>query len=95
MRSWCAWADMESSQVEQCIPPEVQYACLYWVQHLQKSGNQLYVDDQIHQFLQVHLLHWLEALSWMQKIFEGINAIISLESITLVSRFTANHQIFN
>jgi len=31
---WLA-TDVESSQLEQCLPPGVQYACLYWVQHLQ------------------------------------------------------------
>lgn len=72
--------------VEQCLPPEVQYACLHWVQHLQKSGVQLCDNDEVHQFLQVHLLHWLEALSWMRKISEGIHAITFLGSITLVSR---------
>jgi len=78
-------ANVESSWVEQCLPPEVQYACLYWVQHLQKSGELLHDDHQAHQFLQVHLLHWLEALVWMRKMSEGILAIISLESISLVS----------
>jgi hypothetical protein len=75
--------DVEGSRVEQCLPPAVQYACLYWVQHLQRSGAQLY--DQVHQFLQEHLLHWLEALSLMRKTSEGIIAIISLESYILVS----------
>ena len=80
------WAiNGDSSQVRQCLPQELQYACLYWVQHLQKSGCQLYDDDQVHQFLKKHVLHWLEALGWMQKIFEGIQAIISLESIAVVS----------
>ena len=77
--------DVESSRLDERLPPEVQYACLYWVQHIQKSGAQLYDNDQVHQFLQVHLLHWLEALSWTQKISEGILAIASLESIALVS----------
>jgi NACHT domain len=77
--------DVESSRVDERLPPEVQYACLYWVQHLEKGGAQLYDNDQVHQFLQVHLLHWLEALSWMQKVSEGIVAIASLESIALVS----------
>jgi hypothetical protein len=79
------FTDVESSRVDERLPPEVQYACLYWVKHLQKSGAQLYDNDQVHQFLQVHLLHWLEALSWTQKISEGIFAIASLESIALVS----------
>lgn len=77
--------DIEYGRIEKCLPPEVRYACLYWVQHLQKSGAQLYDNDDVYQFLQAHLLHWLEALSWMRKISEGILAITSLESIALVS----------
>ncbi len=78
--------DVESSRVERSLPPEVQYACLYWIQHLQKSGAQLRDNDQVHQFLQVHLLYWLEALGWMRKVSEGIHAIASLESIAAVSQ---------
>jgi hypothetical protein len=79
-------ADVEKSQVQQYLPPEVQYACLYWIQHLQKSSAHLRDNDQIHQFLQEHLLHWFEALGWMRKVSEGIHAIASLESITTVSK---------
>ena len=79
------WAINSNSQVQQCLPQEVQYACLYWIQHLQRSGCQLRDDDQVHQFLKKHVLHWLEALGWMQKISEGIHAIISLESTVVVS----------
>ena len=78
--------DVESSRVERSLPPEVQYACLYWIQHVHKSGTQLRDDDQVHQLLQEHLLHWLEALGWMQKVSEGIHAITSLESIAAVSQ---------
>ncbi|KAF4631213.1 hypothetical protein G7Y89_g6927 [Cudoniella acicularis] len=74
--------DVESSRVEQCLPPELQYACLYWIQHLQRSCAQLCDNDQVHQFLKEHLLHWLEALGWMGKVSEGIHAIASLESVT-------------
>jgi hypothetical protein len=88
-------ADVESVRVEECLPPEVQYACLYWVQHLQKCDYELHDNDQIHQFLKAHLLHWLEALSWMQKISEGILAIISLETIALVSLLTPCQAFFN
>ncbi|KAH9209096.1 WD40-repeat-containing domain protein, partial [Leptodontidium sp. 2 PMI_412] len=83
--------DIKSSQIEQCLPFEVQYACLYWVQHLQKSDIQLYDNDQVHRFLQTHLLHWLEALSWMQNISKGVLAILSLESIPLTSDFPRLH----
>lgn len=78
-------ADVNGDQVEQCLPPEVQYACLYWVEHLQKGCAQLHDNNQVHKFLQTHFLHWLEALSWTQRLSEGIRAISSLESIVLVS----------
>lgn len=83
--------DLGSSQIEQRLPPDVQYACLYWVQHLRESGNQVYDEGEVHQFLQVHLLHWLEALSWMQRVSEGILAITDLESISrLVSLYSGS-----
>jgi hypothetical protein len=80
--------NVESSRIEQCLPPEVKYACLYWTQ---KSSAQLHDNDQVHQFLQVHLLHWLEALGWMGKTSEGILAIFSLEAqipVTLLYSLT-------
>jgi hypothetical protein len=76
---------VDSSYVEKCLPSEVQYACLYWVQHLQRSTAQLSDNDQVHQFVQAHLLHWLEALGWMGKTSDGIQAILSLEVYILVS----------
>ena len=78
-------SDVESGQVEQCLPPELQYACLYWIQHLQHSCARLRDNGHVHQFLQEHLLHWLEALGWMGKVSEGIYAIALLESSTPVS----------
>jgi hypothetical protein len=84
--------NIANSRVEQCLPQEVQYACLYWIQHLQKSGAQLYDNDEVHHFLQEHFLHWLEALSWMRKASEGIYAIVSLESIARVSQLSAQHE---
>jgi len=77
-------SQVESSRIQKFLPPEVQYACLYWVQHLQKSCSPAYDGEVAHRFLQTHLLHWLEALGWMGKITEGIQAIISLEDHVLV-----------
>jgi hypothetical protein len=71
---------VESSWIKRCLPPEVQYACLYWVHHLQRSGSQVHDGEEAHRFLQAHLLHWLEALGWMGKASEGIQAILSLEA---------------
>jgi hypothetical protein len=77
-------SQVKSSWIEKCLPPEVQYACLYWVQHLQRGGSQVHSGNEAHQFLQAHLLHWLEALGWMGKTSEGIQAILSLEAHVLV-----------
>ncbi|EXJ77535.1 hypothetical protein A1O3_09762 [Capronia epimyces CBS 606.96] len=74
--------EVDSKQVELYLPPEMQYACRYWIQHLQKSSIQLYDNDQVHCFLQDHLLHWLEALGWMRKLAEGIHAILMLDPMT-------------
>jgi hypothetical protein len=78
-------SDIERSRVERSLPSEVQYACVYWTQHLEKSGSQLCDNGQVHCFLQEHLLHWLEALGWMGKVSEGVYAITSLESLASVS----------
>jgi hypothetical protein len=72
--------NVESSRIEQCLPPEVRYACLYWIQHLDKSNVQLCNNDQVYQFLQVHLLHWLEAFGWIRKTLEGVLGILLLEA---------------
>ena len=78
-------SQVESSSIKTYLLPEVQYACLYWVQHLQRSGSQVHDGEEVHRFLQAHLLHWLEALGWIGKALEGIQAILSLEAHVPVS----------
>ncbi|PMD65104.1 uncharacterized protein K444DRAFT_213797 [Hyaloscypha bicolor E] len=78
-------SQVESDWIKKCLPPEIQYACLYWVQHLQRSGSQAHNGEIAHRFLQAHLLHWLEALGWMGKTSEGIQAILILEAHVQVS----------
>jgi nucleoside phosphorylase len=62
-----------------------QYCCRYWIDHLRESNALLHDNDILHQFLNSHLLHWLEALGWMGIVSYGIEAIISLESLACVS----------
>jgi hypothetical protein len=76
--------DGQSGWIDQFLPPRVQYACLYWIQHLQRSGAQLTNNDRVHQFLNIHVLHWLEALGWMRRLSDGIHAINLLDSLTHV-----------
>ncbi|KAE8446724.1 hypothetical protein EG329_011768 [Mollisiaceae sp. DMI_Dod_QoI] len=71
-------SQIESGHLQKHLPPEVQYACLYWVQHLQKGDAQVRDGEKAHQFLRAHLLHWLKALGWIGKASKGIQAILSL-----------------
>ncbi|KAH8705555.1 WD40-repeat-containing domain protein [Talaromyces proteolyticus] len=68
--------------IEKCIPPELQYACLHWENHLLKSETAIYDKDIVHEFLKEHLLHWLEALSLMENVSESILIMNSLISLT-------------
>jgi hypothetical protein len=72
-------SQVDRRRLQEYLLPEVQYSCLHWVQHLQRSGAQASDGEEAHRFLQAHLLHWLEALGWMGKISEGIQAILALE----------------
>lgn len=78
-------SEVDVSTIQEFLPSEVQYACVYWVQHLLKSGHDLSGDNWVYNFLSRHVLHWLEALSWIGKLSDGIHAIIALESSVSVS----------
>jgi hypothetical protein len=78
-------AEVKRTRVQQCLPPELQYACLHWIHHIQKSGAQPSDNGQLYHFLQAHLLHWLEALGWIGKVADGVHAIASLETFISVS----------
>lgn len=76
-------------QVQQSCLARIAYACEYWVEHLQASGrfcSSILVDgDKVHGFFRKHLLHWLEAMSLLQKMPEAILALQKLEAILSVS----------
>ncbi|KAL4800844.1 WD40-repeat-containing domain protein [Aspergillus venezuelensis] len=73
--------DVDETRKKRILVPELQYAALHWVKHLLDSNVALIDGAEIHQFLNDHILHWLEALSWMRMISDGIRALISFEAI--------------
>ncbi|KAF8535469.1 hypothetical protein BDD12DRAFT_892769 [Trichophaea hybrida] len=79
-------------EVEKFIPLDVQYACRHWVYHVQQSNIQLDENNRVHIFLQKHFLHWLEALSLIGKLNEGVLAMKTLESI-LMKQSGANNDL--
>jgi hypothetical protein len=78
-------SELRSRKLDKHLPAHIQYACQYWVYHLKESGDSIDDGGRVHNFLQCHFLHWLEALGWMGKASEGIQAILSLEAYILVS----------
>ena len=72
-----------NSRIEQYLPPDLQYACRYWVQHLQRSEARLVDNCQVHKFLKKHFLHWLEALSLIGKTSDSVHMVTDLESMVV------------
>lgn len=77
--------DIDKQNILDHLPPEVQYACLYWVYHFKGSQRRVQDGDEIHQFLERHLLHWIETLSLIRRVSESIGMIGELQSMTDVS----------
>jgi hypothetical protein len=77
--------EIESRTVDLYLPAEVQYACRYWVYHLEQSKRRIRDGEQVHVFLQNHLLHWLEALSLIGNASESIAMVGTLQSILEVT----------
>ncbi|EJT79995.1 hypothetical protein GGTG_00002 [Gaeumannomyces tritici R3-111a-1] len=59
--------------INTALPPEVQYACRYWVHHWKESRRQIRDGDPVHLFLTDRLLYWLEALGITGRILESFD----------------------
>ncbi|KAH8778798.1 vegetative incompatibility protein HET-E-1 [Diaporthe sp. PMI_573] len=70
--------------VEASLPSEVQYACLYWVYHVEQSQILPCDGDQVHDFLYQYFLQWLEALSIIGRVSESIRIIKTLQSLVKI-----------
>jgi hypothetical protein len=70
-----------------------RYSCIYWVDHLCKSGtvcSPTYRQDMqdegaVHTFLKESYLYWLEALSLCRSIAKGILSMADLQLLVKVS----------
>ncbi|KAI9857277.1 MAG: hypothetical protein M1813_008315 [Trichoglossum hirsutum] len=65
-----------------CLSPELQYACRYWVHHLERSSCHIHNEDPIHLFLQKYFLYWLEAMSLIGEAYKCIHIIKRLQGLT-------------
>ena len=82
--------ELHNSKVDKNLLAQVEYACVYWVSHIKQAshcGYYLQDNGPVHQFLKTHFLYWLEAVSLIKRIPEGVLAITDLECILAVSKF--------
>lgn len=84
-------SEISQDSITQHVSQHLQYACLYWVNHLaqldvpQRKRAGLTDDGKIHKLLLDKFLYWLEALSLMGKLHESILIIHILQSLIDVS----------
>ena len=59
-------SEVDQSDINNALPPAVQYACQFWVDHVEKGESASLDLEIIDKFLRQHFLHWLEAMSSMK-----------------------------
>ncbi|KAK1837656.1 WD domain-containing protein [Colletotrichum chrysophilum] len=61
----------------------LEYSCVYWIDHLKEvsDARALSDDNQVEAFVRKSFLHWLEALSILQKLPEAVKGIQTLVQI--------------
>ena len=74
-------SDIPRSDVDKSIPFVVQYACRYWVYHLQRSDVDPGEHPGIVDFFHTRFLSWLETLALTGRVADGIVMVQLLENI--------------
>ena len=77
----------DQNLTKKCLPEHVQYACRYWIRHFERSCDLHH--KEVLCFLKEHFLHWLEALSLMGQVSEGVLMITALYNMPTVRDFPA------
>ncbi|KAI1032369.1 hypothetical protein LB504_013206, partial [Fusarium proliferatum] len=69
---------VDSSELEERMPSQLQYACIHWAYHYMEGDPKSNDDNEVHDFLAIHFLHWVEASSLMGRIKECLDSLRSL-----------------
>ncbi|PKK49548.1 hypothetical protein CI102_6105 [Trichoderma harzianum] len=73
--------DISASDVESHVSQTLQYACKYWIYHLQKSNVNPKEHSGILEFFQTRFLFWIEVLAVIGRLSDAIDMIRLLESL--------------
>ncbi|RBR24677.1 uncharacterized protein FIESC28_02450 [Fusarium coffeatum] len=76
-----ARSEVTARRVSSCISPDLEYACRYWVTHLTKAPDLIIRSEDILPFLEHHLLHLLECLSFIDRLSEIYVMIQGLQAM--------------
>ncbi|CAG8934791.1 unnamed protein product [Penicillium salamii] len=85
--------DIDPQVLSKRLPAHVQYACLYWVEHLLSSDSHPLDDGPVHCFLKEHLLNWIEALSLMDRVSNGMHAVVMLSGHLMDLPHAGRHEL--
>jgi hypothetical protein len=77
-------SEVKEERVARSLPPELQYACRYWVEHVERSQQSIADGDAVHVFLQTHLLHWLEVMSLIGETSQCVRLLARLQALVAV-----------
>ncbi|PYI36163.1 hypothetical protein BP00DRAFT_474846 [Aspergillus indologenus CBS 114.80] len=79
--------NLESPEIKKRFPGSVRYACIYWLEHLERSGDASSADEaRTLAFLETHFTHWLEAMCLMGMMPHVIRMINVLTSMNMSQR---------
>jgi hypothetical protein len=71
-------SEVDPGLIHRFLPVHLQYACRSWVYHLRQSNLIPSDNGELHNFLKLHFLHWLEVLSLIGKMSEGVRMVVEL-----------------
>jgi hypothetical protein len=74
-------SEIDERTIASSLPPDLQYACRYWITHLKQSKQDILDGDITHLFLQKHLLYWFEAMSLMRESNRCVHLLNSLQAL--------------
>ncbi|KAJ5971706.1 uncharacterized protein N7479_001624 [Penicillium vulpinum] len=85
--------EISDDSIQHYIPPQLKYACQYWAYHLLQCTDLSGMMHNAYLFLQVHFLHWVEAMSLLGftsevlGILDRLQMSISGNDSSLISDF--------
>lgn len=78
-------AEIDSLDIRQYLPSELQYSCRYWTHHLKNSHPSPPDIEEVRLFLQKNFLYWMETMSLLGLISEMIDMLDVLRTMVSVS----------